>query len=348
MRARVIQRRHVATVATSIVGFYGALVLAVVASVGRWAPAGLYGASAALVLAAIVPFSVLLWRPRARPCEIDEGVVRVGRHVFRAESVTGFSVAPDGHGVSVAIGSGAQTTFLEVDTMNDARLIATALKKRFPADGELHLTLPRQSPSVVVTLFSVCALALAVMLPPYASFRDALAPFWGGMIELAFLLAFLAIGRMRNPMKLRWGTAAQVEPARALDRSPIERHVQRHAQARLTAPPAAPRVRVDLLAQGGDSVADWLARVDRLDRAGGYRGEAAPTELLFETVRDDNAPVDVRLAAARLLKVRDGEDRIRIADAVTDADIRARILAVTDDDPEGALDAVGPLFRARN
>lgn len=371
MRARVIQRRHVKTIASSIVGFYGAMAVSIGAVPGLWMPSDVWllgraaedaawghalavaricaiGSSVALVIAAIAPYFVLAWRPRASECTIAEGHVKVGIHSFHADAVTGFSVAPDGHGVSVALGIGDQTTFLEVDTMNDARLIATALKKRFPADGELRLTLPSQSPSLVVAMFSFVALVLAGLLPFFTGFSEGLIMIWSNTITLTVLLAILVIMRTRKPMKLSWGTATQIEPTRTLDRSPIERHVRRHERARLTAPPVAPRVRVDLLAQGNDSVGEWLKRIDALDRAGGYRGENAPSELLFETVKDDHAPIDVRLAAARLLKVRDNEDRMRIADTVTDADIRARILAVTDEHPEAALAEVGPLFRARN
>ncbi|MBX3229202.1 MAG: hypothetical protein KIT84_18730 [Labilithrix sp.] len=214
------------------------------------------------------------------------------------------------------------------------------------------MTLPRQSPVLAVAMFSLVAVVYALLFPLYYYASDArIEGLWfiGGFLSL--LLAVLVVLRTRAPMELRWGVTRAMGAARRLDRSPIERHVRRHLKERLTVAPAPPRVRVDLFARRDESVTAWLGRIDALDRGEGYRGESAPRELLFETVADAHAPIDVRLAAARVLRVRDRESPERIAGATSDEDVRVRIAAVTVDDATAAaaeLEEVGSMFRARD
>jgi hypothetical protein len=311
------------------------------------------------LLAAIVPWLVMFWRPRARDVEALPGRdVRLGATTFRRSEVTGLSVAPDGRGVSVAIGRGHRTTFVEVDRMEDAKRFAGALGKRFPIDGALRHRLPRGSFVVVQALFTGIDVLYALLLFAIvassgwidATFSyDVMPAFLAGGGALTALTILLVVLRVRRPIALSWDASRATEPARKLDASPLERHVARHLASRLTADPDAPRVRIDLLERRGEPTEVWLTRVDGLKKADAYRGDAFPKDVLWDLVGDEKLGVDARVAAGRLLAVRDREARDGIEAAVHDQEVRARIAAVLDDVPaeEAAekLDAVGPLFR---
>lgn len=294
--------------------------------------------SLCLVLTALVPLVVLFRRERTRTLSFPEA------------AATGLSVAADGTGFSVAVAHGDDARILQVDSLEDARRVATEVKARFPAQGDIRLTLPRQSPFLAVAMFSLVALVLAALVPMFQSFHGGLEALALLSVPIVVLLAMLVVLRVRQPLKLHWGAAGNASLPRSLDRSPIERQVAKHMANRLTSDPAPPRIRVDLFGRGDDTVAAWLARLDAMPSGSGYRGEGASRELLYETVNDPNAAIDVRLAAGRLLRVREREERARIVEEVKDEEVRARLEAVTLDDAaeaEAALDAVGPMFRTR-
>lgn len=304
-------------------------------------------AQCAFVASALLPF-ILLYRGGVEWTEVS-----LERGRFEGREVTGFSVAPDGTAFSVAVGTksagGATTTFLEVDTLDDARRIASAIGARFPLDGSLQLTLAKRSLLLALGMFAFVDVALASLVRLFAE-RHATGAFAICGTMLAILLAFLVREGMRDAMRVSWGTTTRIQASRALEPTPIERHVRRHREAMLTEDPAPPRVRVELLSRGNAPLRAWLARLDGLERVGSYRGEHTPREVLYETVNDTVADIDVRLGAARLLRVRDGEDSAHILEGIGDADVRDRMSAITIDDASeaaAALEEIGPLFRNR-
>jgi len=73
-------------------------------------------------------------------------------------------------------------------------------------------------------------------------------------------------------------------------------------------------------------------------------------DVLWETLGDDGAPVDARMAAARVLRRRHGEEARALVRVVDDHDVRARVAAALEDQHEEVeehLERLGPLFRAR-
>jgi hypothetical protein len=307
---------------------------------------------AACIAAAVVPWLLMFWPTRAREVEEGDGEVRIGPTRIAACDVTGASVAPDGRGASVAIGRGDTATFLELDRIEDARRLLGTLGRRFPTDGRVAHRLPRGSAVFVQAIFA----AIAIL---FAGFAAATLGAWQwemlevplGAAPAFFVLTLpLVILRGGKPIPVAWDRATELNPTRALDRSPLERHIRRHLEGRLREDPDAPRVRVDLLQRGGgESSKAWLARIDALRSADAYRGESLPKDVLFEIVADEKLAIDVRVAAARLLSRRDGESAEAIARGIEAEEVRTRLLAVLADDEASAaadaLEAVGPLFK---
>ena len=87
------------------------------------------------------------------------------------------------------------------------------------------------------------------------------------------------------------------------------------------------------------------------DAAGGDvgGGDALTTDVLWEMLGDAGAPVDARMAAARLLQRRYGEAEQALVRVVEDRDVRVRVEAALEehDEAEEHLERLGPLFRAR-
>jgi hypothetical protein len=110
-------------------------------------------------------------------------------------------------------------------------------------------------------------------------------------------------------------------------------------------------VRVGHLGRGDEPVGAWLARIDSLPtEQHAYRGDAMKKDVLWETLSDKAAPVDTRMAAARVLRKRYEEDDVALVRVVDDPDVRVRVEAALDDELEDAehrIEALGPLFRAR-
>jgi hypothetical protein len=93
-------------------------------------------------------------------------------------------------------------------------------------------------------------------------------------------------------------------------------------------------VRVDILARGNDSVPAWHARLDATAAsvsagAGGYRGGGVAEDDLWETLRDPDAPPDLRAGAARVL--------VRIAPETAPARVGSVLATVRAPDEEAEI-----------
>lgn len=330
VRVRIVENRDRAAPFAS----FGGMVVAFGMLLGG---APLSATTIALLATAVLPVALLRYRPRK--IELNEGDLEA----------TAFSVAPQGTGFSVALATKTGIRFLEVDTLDDAKRLAKAHGLEFPSHGELVVPLPRQTPGYVVGFFSLVALAFASFMPMYA--ESAGVPhevIWLALV--VWVIAGPLMLRLHRPMQVAWGGGAARDPERILQLTPYEDHVRCHLESRLMEDPAPPRVRVHLLAQGTDSLAAWLTRIDALAKQGGYRGDAESRAALEETVADATVAIDIRMAAARLLHVREGIPAATIAARIEAPDVRTRIegaLLESPDEAAGELTAQGPLFRTR-
>ena len=104
------------------------------------------------------------------------------------------------------------------------------------------------------------------------------------------------------------------------------------------------------LGRGDEQVGAWLARLDAIpNEQHAYRGDAMRKDVLWETLGDGAAPVDARMAAARVLQRRYGEEAPALVRVVSDDEVRVRVEAALEehDEAEEHIERLGPLFRAR-
>jgi hypothetical protein len=100
--------------------------------------------------------------------------------------------------------------------------------------------------------------------------------------------------------------------------------------------------RVDVLKRNGEAARSWLARLDVAAQtvgAAGYRGGTIEEQDLWTILEDPDAEVEMRAAAARLLKDRSAEARVRvdtIVGAVRQDSAQKRIRIALEDDIEAA------------
>jgi hypothetical protein len=267
----------------------------------------------------------------------------------RAADVTGLAIAAGAQGHSVALARRERVAFLELERDADADKVARALGG---VRGEVPLAVPRRglgiaAAAVTTALAGTAAVHVAAALLSWGS--DLKSAFGLASVVLAQVSAILAIVRPRATARIARGEGARVAGQDAHDA-----HVRLHAAA---APPAAGRpvaalasAAIGPLARRDEPTAAWLLRLDALPAPrGAYRGAAGTVDVLWETLADDLACPDERAAAARLLRRRFGEDEAAIARVVRDPEIRVRALAAMEDaeDAAPALDALGPVFRAR-
>lgn len=94
--------------------------------------------------------------------------------------------------------------------------------------------------------------------------------------------------------------------------------------------------------RSGETSREWLARVDAMAAApaAAYRGGSLTREQIANALEDTDLPVDVRVAAARVLGQDPEERRLRVAPVVAaehDARVRVRIETATAGDDEALL-----------
>jgi hypothetical protein len=308
---------------------------------------------ATLIVGALAPW--LARAARAKRADVTckaNAIVTLGKTIA-AEDVYGVRVARAAHGLSIAIGhmEGARekVTFLEVERREDAARIIAALGFESAPSGDVKLA--SRSPSrlmFVRTLLSIATLASVV-------------GYIGGVVDWPFLWASKATGVV-GVATIALSLATLVVSALRRRRIAIARrgawdaHVALHEKSdvEIVAEPAgraeATGAAASALARRDEPTVAWLGRVDALPaNEGAYRGDAMKRDVLWEALADEHAPTDVRMAAARVLRLRYEEDDVKLRAAVADADVRVRVAAALEDDDEEAADRIerlGPLFRA--
>ena len=308
----------------------------------------------AITVAGLAP--LLVW-PREqgepRSLELLERAVRVGKIRIEAEAVTALSVSRGNVGVSVAVAHGERgLTFFEVERAKDAARIAATLGVATPPRGRIA---PKVQRRLLVGCQAVLG-GLALFLGPLSFFAatsserssmDAKAMFGIGGVVCAVLATAVLVARRLLP-----------DQAGARGRSSAwDAHVALHHRAdeitsvdEVAPPEALEPAPTYNLERGNEAVRVWLARLDALPTAQhAYRGDALGKETLWQTLEDAGASVDARMAAARVLSRRFGEEERALVRVVGDPDVRARVEAVLEnqEDAERRIVTLGPMFRAR-
>jgi hypothetical protein len=99
---------------------------------------------------------------------------------------------------------------------------------------------------------------------------------------------------------------------------------------------------VDVLKRNGEAARSWLARLDVAAQTvgnAGYRGGQIEEQDLWTILEDPDAEVEMRAAAARVLKDRSPDARVRvdtIVGAVRQDSAQKRIRIALEDDIEAA------------
>jgi hypothetical protein len=195
--------------------------------------------------------------------------------------------------------------------------------------------------SVVTLLSAVC----------YASFLANVDAPWAekgygifGVVAIALSFVALGVEMLRKDAKV--GALPSAWDAHAAIHTASDREVAVEAEVDGAGTARGAEV---TLARGDEPVAVWLARLDAVPaNEGAYRGDALKRDVLWEALRDEASPPDVRMAAARVLRVRYEEDGRAIRGAVADRDVRLRVdAAIEEDEAAHRIEELGPLFRAR-
>jgi len=366
--ARVLTRRDDARVAFAVtgsaVGLLELVLLDDLTSVKLLGgPSGLvYSAvAAAIVLAGVAPWLAWTRRGEAVMVKVEPGAVVIGEARITRADVTGLSVARAARGRSVAIARGERVTFLEIEREEDASRIAAALSG--PAlVGRSLASMPEPSRALAglqaivsfAGLFFGPMYFLATVLKEEYGHNGGKALYGvGGLVATFLALLVLAVRRLssRQAVAVRRGAwdahvALHREAAESGSGSGSQSSVDDRERER-EAPPLAARA----LARGDEPVRAWLARLDAApDEGHVYRGDAVKKGTLWETLGDEGAPADARMAAARVLTRRHGTPKQDLVRVVADPDVRVRVEAAMedeDDDAERRIEELGPLFRAR-
>ncbi|MDB4939472.1 MAG: hypothetical protein JWP87_6444 [Labilithrix sp.] len=311
------------------------------------------GVAAAIAIAGIGPW--LAWSRRAGRATIvrcENGVVHAGKLRLEADRISALSVAHGVRGTSVAVALGAgKVTFLEVERAEDAARIAETLGVSRPPLNRVDVPEARRALAIPQAVFALLA---AVFAPLYyigathgydsvPVVPDPKAVFGvGGVIVAATSMVLLLLRHFLPHQALALGRSAWSSHA-ALHRARSDAEEQQ-------ADAAEEPVRIGNLARGDERVGAWLARIDAMPtEQHAYRGDAMKKDVLWDTLGDGGAPVDARMAAARVLRRRYGEQEEAIVRAVDDPEVRMRVEAACEEleDAERRIETLGPLFRAR-
>jgi len=369
VRARVVSRREEARVALVVTTFAASvLALVLLDDIVKLrflpGPGGFVYAFVAgmIALAGLGPW--LAWTRRGDLIKValSPGRVVAGDVVLTTDDVKGIAVARGARGRSVAITHGPQgrVTFLEVEHEDEAEEIMRALgQERAPS-----ATLPLQKHGRLLAIWQAMLTWACVVCGPlywlaatgdHASFgaSDGKAVF--GITGVCAAIASALLLAIRQVMR---GQAV------AIRRGAYDAHVALHQDAPVPSAEekakdaekeeqaSAPKTHARTLARGDEPVRVWLARLDALPHDGGhaYRGDAMKRDMLWETLSDDDAPLETRMGAARLLARRHGEEQKALVRVAEDPDVRVRIQAALEEEEEVAeerIERLGPLFRAR-
>ena len=356
MLARVLTRRDEPRLALALTVF-APLTLACVVIDDFWntalfQPPGFptyFGVAVMIALAGIGPW--FAWRKAGaiRRVSCEPGKVTAGSLVIHAGELTALRIVSGARGKSVAVARGRSVVFFEVERADEAARLAKALGVPAPF-GELALTPSKRWPAVfqaLVTSLSVAFAALyllSAVVSPVLFEGKTIFGLGGVIASFASLAVLLARSFGRGE-------------AVALGASRWDAHVALHLHKNengedvpeVVDDDVAPRP-VSRLGRGNEPTAAWLARLDALPSdAHAYRSDALPADSLWETLGDGEAPVDARMAAARVLRLRFHEEPKALVRVVDDGDVRERIEAALEEHEEAEqhLERLGPLFRAR-
>lgn len=304
----------------------------------------------------------LAWTRRGRSADVrcDGASVTAGTERIEAKDVTGLAIAHGARGSSVAIARGPRVAFMEVERREDAARIAESLHAALPRP-KIELSVTSRWLAALQALLSLWAL-VAAPLYYHAAMRGTLwlgqvdgKPLFGigGVVAAEVALVLLVVRRLWRGNAVAIGRGAW-DAHVALHRSAgaAERTETAGMQAGVAAEElAAHTTRIGTLARGDERVGAWLARIDALpSEQHAYRGDAVKKDVLWDTLGDAGAPVDERMAAARVLRRRFDEGERALVGAVVEPEVRERVEAALDEhqeDAERRIEALGPLFRAR-
>lgn len=310
----------------------------------------------AMAIAGVGPW--LAWSRRsgrAVQLRCANRIVEAGRLRIAACDVGAVSVAHAAQGSSVAIKHGKRVTFLEVERADDAARVAETLGAGHPRTSEV-VVLPRSGGIAVlqgvISLAAVIAAPLYYLTAMHGDFWHDILPeqkaLFGvtGVVAAALSFLFLILRQVWPNQAVALGRRSAWEVHAAL-------HRERAAQvAQEEEPPSSSGEHVPIggLGRGQEDVGTWLARIDAIPtEQHAYRGDALKKDVLWDALGDATAAVDTRMAAARVLRRRYGEEEGALVRVVDDPDVRVRVEAALEehDDAERRIESLGPLFRAR-
>lgn len=314
----------------------------------------------AMAVAAIGPW--LAWSRRsgrAVRLRCSNGVVEAGPVRIAAGHVGAISIAQAARGWSVAVKHGKRVAFFEVERAEDAKRFVDTLA---PGPGHPRTStvvlLPRSRAMAVIQLLATVAALVAAPLYYLAAMGVDVAAGTLGVPKALFGLAgvvaaelsfmFLVMRQLWPNQALACGARGRWEAHAALHRE--RARMVEEGDSEEPAVAMTESVRIGGLERGDEDIGAWLARIDAIPtEQHAYRGDALKRDVLWEALGDAGAPVDTRMAAARVLRRRYGEEEGALVRAVADTDIRQRIEAALDehDDAERRIERLGPLFRAR-
>jgi hypothetical protein len=315
----------------------------------------------AMALAGVGPW--LAWSRRsgrAVRLRCGDGVIEAGRLRIAARDVRAISVAHAAKGSSVAIKHGKRVAFLEVERDEDTARIVETLAAGQSRTCDV-VVLPRSGAIAVIQMLVTLAALIVAPLYYMAAMRFDVADgatadpkaLFGlvGVLAAVLSFIFLVMRQLWPNQAVAFGMRGGWETHAALHRERARVRGETEGEEGAREPVATiEKVRIGGLERGDEEVGAWLARIDAIPtEQHAYRGDALKRDVLWEALGDAGAPVDTRMAAARVLRRRYGEEERALVRAVADADVRLRIEAALDehDDAERRIERLGPLFRAR-
>lgn len=294
----------------------------------------------AMLLGAVGPWLARPARSRLSFLRLESRALVLGTRRIAADDVEAVSLATAHRGTSVGLRLREGLLFLEVERASDARRVIDALGKspepiwgvgKAPAAwGQVAVL--QVATSVMTALFAFLHQA-ATILPDAAIGAKA----FGVPAVVLAALSFVVLAR-------RVASGARLSFAKD---SALDVHARLHASERehdVGVGERGPLVRRE------EPTAAWLARLDAAASAGSaYRGDVPARDALVETLGDEAARVDERMAAARLLKRRHGVEAQELVRIVVDPEVRVRVEAALEEDVDAAerIDALGPIFHVR-
>jgi hypothetical protein len=364
--ARLVTKRTDARVATFVTAAAAMFLFVVLADdafhlalFGSPGSAMFLTVAVAMAVAGVGPW--LAWSRRvghAVQVRCADGVLQAGRLRIAERDVEAVSVVSAAHGCSVAIKHGKRVAFLEVERAEDAARIAGTLGAARARTSDV-VVLPSTRAigvmQIAVTIAALTAAPLYYLTATHGYSADATYPgtkaLYGltGVVAAGLSFLFLVLRQLWPNQVAALGGRSAWEVHAALHR---ERAAQEKEPEEEQGPSASPveHVRVGGLGRGDEDVGAWLTRIDAIPTVRhAYRGDALEKDVLWDALGDPAAAVDTRMAAARVLRRRYGEEEGALVRVVDDPDVRVRVEAALEehDDAERRIESLGPLFRAR-